>query len=203
MAASESQGPVNFRGTSNFYRVMFFLSLLLLVLLPLGVLSSDVWLEFREKQLEVDTSALEAELESLSQQIAADSNEVDALDTEVSEIAHSEQVFTEGPDQRSLWRPNARWSEMGKARVQEIWRQRGILGDSLAQSRALVRQKQADITRMHGRKDQIIHLRQLIKEHTFVLYGVLLFGGFAVMFFALLWAVLVQGRVNAILKRWA
>jgi hypothetical protein len=78
MAASESQGPVNLRGTPNFYRVMFFLSLILLVLLPLGVLSSDVWLEFREKQLEADTSALEAELESLSQHIAADSNEVDA-----------------------------------------------------------------------------------------------------------------------------
>ncbi len=182
---------------------MFFLSLILLVLLPLSVLSSDVWLELREKQLEADTSTLEAELESLSQQFAADSNEVDALDTEVSEIAHSEQVFIEGPDQRSLWRPDARWSEMGKARVQEIWRQRGILGDKLAQSRTLARQKKAELIQMLGRKDQITYLRQLIKEHTFMLYGVLLFGAFAVMFFALLWVVLVQSKVNAILRRWA
>jgi len=201
MAGSESQGTVNLRGTPNFYRVMFFLSLILLVLPPLGVLSSDVWLELREKQLQADAGALEAELDSLSAQIAADSNEVAALDTEVSEIAHSEQVFTEGSDQRSLWRPDARWSEMGKARVQEIWRQRGILGDRLAQSRALVRQKEADQIRTRGRKDQITHLRQFIKGHTFVLYGVLLFGAFAVAFFALLWGVL-QGRVNAILRRW-
>lgn len=201
MVGSESRSPANLRGTPNFYRVMFFLSLILLVLFPLGVLSSDVWLEFREKQLQAEASALEAELESLSQQIAADNNEVTALDTEVSEIAHSEQVFTEGSDQPSLWRPDARWSEMGKARVQEIWRQRGILGDRLAQSRAFVRQKEADLIRMGGRKDQITYLRQLIKGRTFVLYGALLFGALAVAVFALMWGVL-QGRVNAILRRW-
>jgi hypothetical protein len=202
MAGFESQGPANLRGTPNFYRAMFFLSLILLVLLPLGVLNSDVWLELREKQFQADASALEAELESLSQQIAADSNEVAALDTEVSKIAHFEQVFTEDSDQRSLWTPDARWSEMGKARVQEVWHQRGILGDRLAQSHALVRQREADLIRTRGRKDQIIHLRQFIKGHAFVLYGVLLLGAFATVLFALLWGAL-QGRVNAILRRWA
>jgi hypothetical protein len=201
MVGSESRSPANLRGTPNFYRVMLFLSLILLVLLPLCVLSSDVWLESREKRLQAEAGALEAELQSLSQQIAADQNEVAALDTEASEIAHSEQVFTEGSDQRSLWRPDARWSEMGKARVQEIWRQRGTLGDRLAQSRGLVWQKEADLIRMGGRKDQIAYLRQFIKRRTFVLYGVVLFGAFAVAVFALMWGVL-QGRVNAILRRW-
>ena len=201
MAGSESQGPVNLRVTPNFYRAMFFLSLILLVLLPAGILSSDVWFEFREKQVQANASALEAELESLSTQIAVDSNEMAALDNEVSEIAHSEQVFTKDSDQHSLWMPDARWSEMGKARVQEIWRQQGILKVRLAKSRALVRQKEADLIRTGGRKEQITFLRQFIKNHTFLLYGVLLFGAFAVAFFALLWSVL-QGRVNMILRRW-
>lgn len=201
MAGPESRTPVSLRGTPNFYRAMFFVSLILLVLFPLGILSSDVWLEFQEKQVQAEAGALKAELESLSQRIAADNNEVAALDSEVSAIAHSEQVFTEGSDQRSLWRPDARWSEMGKARVQEIWRQRGILGDRLAQSRGFVRQKEADLIRTGGRKDQISYLRQFIKRRAVVLYGVLLFGVFAVAVFALMWGVL-QGRVNVILRRW-
>lgn len=202
MAGFESQGPANLRGTPNFYRVMFFVTLILLVLPPLGILSSDIWLEFRERQIQADASALEAELQSLSAQIAADSNEVAALDTEVTDIAHSEQIFTEGSDQRGLWRPDTRWSEMVKARVQEIWGRRAVLADGLAQSRALVREKEADLIRTRGRKDQTTCLRQLIDDHTFVLYGVLLLGGLLAALFALLWGLL-QGRVNAILRRWA
>ncbi|MFC1634466.1 hypothetical protein ACFL5Z_06450 [Planctomycetota bacterium] len=202
MAGYESQGPASLRGIPNFYRTMFFLSLILFVLLPMGILSSDIGLELRENQFQIIANALEAELESLSQQIAADSKEIDALDVEVSQIARSEQVFTESSEQHSLWRPDARWSEMGKVRVQEIWLQRGILGNELTQSRDLVRQKRSDLIRTDGRREQIINLRKLIKEHIFMFYGVLLFGVFTTVLFALLWSVL-QGRVNMILRRWA
>lgn len=202
MSVSESQGPASVRGTPNFYRVMFFLSLVFLVLLPIGVLSSDVWLESTEMQLDGKIGALEAALESLAQEIAIDSNEIALLDAEVVEIARSEQVFAEGSDQSSLWRPDAKWSDMGKSRVQEIWRRRGLLQDRQAQSRALAREKAADLALARAERDRNSYFRNLIKDRKFALYGVLLLGAFGTALSALLWGALVQGRVNVILARW-
>ena len=203
MAGTELQGAVSLRGTPNFYRVMFFLCFVLLLLLPCGLLSSNVCLDSREIQLDGDLAALEAELESLGQQMVADTDGIASLKGEVLEIARAEQVFADGSDQANLWGPDTRWSDMGRARVEEIWRRRAALQGNLAESRALVRRKTADLTVAQASKKKITHCRTLVKEHRIVLSAVALVGAFGTALFALLWGALVQARVNAILVCWA
>jgi hypothetical protein len=203
MNGSEPQGLLTFSRTPNFYCAVFFLSLIFLVLLPLGILVSDVWLGAREVGLVADVNALGAEIESLSREVAADTNDIAALQAEVTALAKAEQVFTEDSGQGTLWRPDARWSEMGKARVQDIWRRQGIVQDRQAAAQTLIWQKQADLMRAQARKDQNTYLQDLIRGHTYILYGWLLVGIFAMAFSGLLWGVLVQTRVDAILTRWA
>jgi len=203
MTGTELQGPASLRGTPNFYRVMFFVCFILLVLLPCGLLSSNVWLESREIQLDGHLTALKAELESLEQQIAADRDSIASLEGEVLEIARAEQVFSAGSDQASLWGPDTRWSEMGRARVEEIWRRRAALQDGLTESNALVRQKTANLTITQARKKQVTHFRAFVGSHRVASYAVILVGAFATALFALLWSALVQARVNAILGWWA
>ncbi len=203
MAISELHGPGNMQGIGNFYRATFFVSLILLVLLPLAILKSDIWLECRERRLDGNAAALEEELTLLCREVAADSNEVAALDKEVLEIARSEQIFTEDSDPRSLWRPDSRWSEMGKAHILELWDRREMLGNRLGQSRTLLREKTADLAGVHARKDENSYLRASLRTHRLLLRGALVLGVFGVASSALLWGALVQTRVNAVLTRWA
>jgi len=203
MAGTESQGPISLRGVPNFYGVMFFVWFILLVLLPCGLLSSKVWLDSREISLNGHIEALQAEVGVLEQQIAASKESITGLENEASEIARAEQVFSKGSDQGSLWGPDTRWSEMGRARVEEIWRRRGVLQDDLRECRALLRQKTADLTVVHASQKRIDHFRTFVKDHRIALYAAILVGAFATVLFALLWGAIVQARINAILGSWA
>lgn len=203
MTGTELQGPASLRGTPNLYRVMFFVCFILLLLLPCGVLSSNVWLGSREIQLDGHLTALEAELASLEQQIGIDRDRIAGLEDEVLEIAQAEQVFSGGSEEVNLWGPDTRWSEMGRARVEEIWRRCDVLQDSMAEFRHLVRQRTADLTIARAQKEQITYFRGFITGHKIALYAVILAGAFATVLFALLWGAFVQARVNAILGWWA
>ena len=119
------------------------------------------------------------------------------------EIAQAEQVFAGGSEEANLWGPDTRWSEMGRARVEEIWRRCGVLQNSVTEIGHLARQKTADITLAHAQKEQITYFREFITGHKIALYAVILAGAFATVLFALLWGALVQTRVNAILGCWA
>ena len=203
MAISELHGPANMQGIGNFYRAIFFVSLILLILLPLAILKSDIWLQYRQKQLDGRMVILEEELASLSRAIATDGNDVAALDAEVIQIARSEQIFTEDSDPRSLWRPDSRWSEMGKAHILELWDRQKMLRNRVGQSQNLMREKTADLARLSAQKDENKYLRESLKGHRLWLYGALLLGVFGVSFSALLWGSFIQIRVNAVLTRWA
>ena len=61
MTGAEPQSPASLRGIPNFYRVMFFVSFILLVVLPCGLLSSNVWLESKEIASDAHIAALQAE----------------------------------------------------------------------------------------------------------------------------------------------
>ena len=203
MAISELHGPANMQGIGNFYRAIFFVSLILLILLPLAIVKSDIWLQYRQKQLDGRMVILEEELASLSRAIAADGNDVAALDAEVIQIARSEQIFTEDSDPRSLWRPDSRWSEMGKAHILELWDRQKMLTSRVGQSQNLMREKTADLARVLAQKDENKYLRECLRGHRLWLYGALLLGVFGVSFSALLWGSFIQIRVNAVLTRWA
>jgi cell division protein FtsB len=203
MAGTESQGSISLRGIPNFYSVMFFVSFILLVCLPCGLLSSKVWLDSKEISLNGRIEALQADIGSLEQQIAAGKDGVKSLEDEASEIARAEQMFSKGSDQGSLWGPDTRWSEMGRARVEEIWRRRGVLQDDLRECRALLRQKTADLTIAQASEKRIVHFRTFVRDHRIALYATILVGAFATVVFALLWGAIVQARINAILGWWA
>jgi len=182
---------------------MFFVFFVLLVLLPCGLLSSNVWLELVTIRLDGQLAALGAEIESLGQNITAETDGIADLENEVVKIAKAEQVFSNGADEASLWGPDTRWSDMGRARVEEIWRRCEVLEADLAESSALVRQKSATLTMAQASRDQITHFRAFVNDHRVVLYAVILVGVFATGLSVLLWGALVQARVNAILRRWA
>lgn len=203
MTGAEFQGPASLRGTPNFYRAMFFLCFILLVLLPLGLLSSSVCLDSKDIRLDGHLSALGSSLESLRQQIANDTEAVVSLDGEALEIARAEQVFSEGDDQGNIWGPDTRWSEMGRARVEELWRRRQILQEDLTHLQTLVREQTADVAIVQSEKERNAHFRTFISDHKLALYAVILVGVFGSALFALLWGALVQGRVNAVLAVWA
>lgn len=203
MTGSELQGPTSLRGTPNCYSTMFFICLILLVLLPCALLSSTVWLEPKAIQLEGRLSALTAEIDSLQQQIAVDANDITRLENEVLDIARAEQVFSNGSNQGNLWGPDTRWSDMGRARVEEIWRRRAVLRTDLTESGRSVRRQTASLADVQASRDQITFLRTFVADHKVLLYAVVLFGVFATGLFALLWSALIQARVNAILSRWA
>jgi hypothetical protein len=203
MTGTEMLGPTSLHGTPNFYRVMFFLCFILLVLLPLGLLSSNVCLESKEIRLDGHLTALTASVESLRQQIATDREGVAGLEAEVLEIARAEQVFSEGDDQGHIWGPDTRWSEMGRARVEELWRRQDMLQEDLVQLQALMREQMADLTILQSEKERIAHFRTFVSDHRFALYAVILAGVFGSALFALLWGAVVQGRVNAVLAVWA
>lgn len=203
MAASESQGPTSLCGTPNFYRVTFFLSFILLLLLPFGILASDIWLKSREMYLDARVTALETEIESLSEEMGTRRDGIPALQNEQAEIVRSAQAFVEDANQVSPWTPDTRWSVVAQARLQEIWGQLAAIEDRLAQSRALVREKNADLTLARVAKDRNTYFRTLIKDRKIGLYAAILVGAFGTALSSLFWLALVQARVNAILGRWA
>lgn len=203
MNAAESPSSVSLRGIPNFYKAMFFVCFVLLVLLPFGILNSSVVLESREVRLDGRVAALDAEIRSLQQQITADANSIAGLENEVLDIARAEQVFSGGAEQGRLWGPDTRWSEMGRARVEELWRRQAVLQNDLVQLRGFLRQKMADSTVVEAEKKQIELWRETVKGRRIALYAVILVGVFATVLFALLWGALIQGRVNTILNRWA
>ncbi|MDI6451671.1 hypothetical protein [Anaerobaca lacustris] len=203
MAGHELQGCLSLQGIPNFYKVMFFISLVLLILMPSAILNSSFWLESREILLDGRLAGLEAEIESLEQQIAGDKDHLAGLDAEVLDIARAEQVFSSGSEQGNLWGPDTRWSEMGRARVEEIWRRHGAAQKGLAEAQESVRQKRAELVLVQAGKSHMAHLRAVVSNHRVALYGVILVGAFATVLFALLWGALIQTRVNAILSSWA
>lgn len=203
MAGHELQGCLSLQGIPNFYKVMFFISLVLLVLIPSAILNSASWLESREVLLDGRLGALEAAMASLEQQIAGDKDHLAGLDAEVLDIARAEQVFSSGSEQGNLWGPDTRWSEMGRARVEEIWRRHGAVQKGLVEAQESVRQKRAELVLLQADKRQMEHLREAVSNHRVALYGVILVGAFATVLFALLWGALIQTRVNAILAFWA
>ncbi|UCD49271.1 MAG: hypothetical protein JSW27_17280 [Phycisphaerales bacterium] len=203
MTDAELPGPASLHGTPNFYRVMFFLCFILLVLLPFGLLSSNVCLESKEIQLNGHLSALGSSLESLRQQIAGDTESIASLEGEVLEIAEAEQVFSEEGDQGHIWGPDTRWSDMGRARVEELWRRRQILQEDLTHLQTLLREQTADLTIVQSEKERIAHFRTFVSDRKIALYAVILAGVFGSALFALLWGALVQGRVNGVLAVWA
>lgn len=203
MAGHELQGCLSLHGTPNFYKVMFFISLVLLVLIPGTILSSGFWLESREILLDGRLAALEAEIESLDRQIATDIDRLASLEAEVLDIARTEQVFSSGSEQGNLWGPDTRWSQMGRARVEEIWRRHEAVQKGMADSQTAARHKKADLVLAQAGKRQIAHRQAFVSNHRIALYGVILVGAFATVLFALLWSTLVQSRVNAILASWA
>lgn len=203
MAGHELQGCLSLHGTPNFYKVMFFISLVLLVLIPGAILSSGFWLESREILLDGRLAALEAEIESLDRLIATDIDRLASLEAEVLDIARTEQVFSSGSEQGNLWGPDTRWSQMGRARVEEIWRRHEAVQKGMADSQTAARHKRADLVLAQAGKRQIAHRQAFVSNHRIALYGVILVGAFATVLFALLWSTLVQSRVNAILASWA
>jgi hypothetical protein len=182
---------------------MFFLCFVLLVLLPLGLLGSNVCLDSKEIRLKGHLTALEASIAALRQQIATDRESVAGLEAEVLEIARAEQVFSEGDDQGHIWGPDTRWSEMGRARVEELWCRQQVLQEDLMRLQALVREQTADLTIVQSETERVAHFRAFVSDNKIVLYAVILAGVFGSALFALLWGALVQGRVNAILSVWA
>jgi Tfp pilus assembly protein PilN len=203
MAASDISGTVYFGSAASFYKVMFFLSLIVLVFVPVGILSSRVWLDWDAARLQGNRSALQAEVAALTSDIAADSNEIDSLTAEELALAGSEQVFAENSDQRNLWSADVRWSEMGKLRVQAIWATKGAIRASTASTQALKRERTADLARVEARLEQDAMMQQFIEDHKLALYSLLLVGAFLVVLFALLWAALVQARINRVLQKMA
>ncbi len=203
MAGHELQGCLSLQGIPNFYKVMFFTSLVLLVLIPSAIVHSRFWLESREILLDGRLASLEAEIESLDRQIASDADRLAGLEAEVLDIARAEQVFSSGSEQANLWGPDTRWSQMGRARVEEIWRRHEALQKGMADSQTAVRHKKADLVLAQAGKRHIAHRQAFLSNHRIALYGVILAGAFATVLFALLWGALIQTRVNAILATWA
>jgi hypothetical protein len=203
MAGTELQGPASLHGTPNFYRAMFFLCFIVLVLLPIGLLSLKVCLDSKEIRLDGRLTALQASIDSLRQRTADCNESAAALEAQVLEIARAEQVFSEGDERGFVWGPDTRWSEMGRARVEELWRRRRALQEDLTRFETWAREQQIDLTMVQAEKERITHLRASISDHKFALYAVILVGVFGAALFALLWGALVQGRVNAVLAAWA
>lgn len=202
MAGYESQGCLSLYGIPNFYKVMFFISLILLVFAPGALITSVIWLESREIVLDGRVTALEAEIESLEQMITGQRGRLESLEAEVLEIARAEQVFSGESQQGSLWGPDTRWSEMGRARVEEIWRRHEALEERLAESQASVREKRADLVMAQAGKRHIAHFSTFVSDRRVALYGLMLLGAFTTVLFGLLWGSLVQAKVNAILTYW-
>ncbi|MHC4517889.1 MAG: hypothetical protein ACYTAS_04815 [Planctomycetota bacterium] len=203
MAASDSHGVASFSGAASFYKVMFFLSLIVLVFLPLGALGLRGCLGLGASRLEGEKSALEAEVAALTGDIAADSSEIEALVAEEAALAGAEQVFAEDANEPNLWGTDVRWSEMGKLRVQAIWAAKGAIRASMVETQALKRERIADIARIETQLEQNATIRAFIEDRRLVLYIGLLGGSFLTIVFALLWAALVQSRINRVLQKMA
>jgi len=203
MAASDISGAANFGAVASFYKVMFFLSLVVLVFIPVGILGSRVWLDWDTNRLQGEKSALDAEVTALTRDIAADSNEIETLVAEELALAGSEQVFRENSDRRNLWGADVRWSEMGRLRVQAIWTAKGAIRASMVRTRELKRERTADLARIEAQIEQNAMIERFIEDHKVVLYSLLLVGSFLVVLLALLWAALVQARINRVLQKMA
>jgi hypothetical protein len=207
MVISESQQVVgNLQGIPNLYRALFFVSLILLVLVPLGILGLDICLESRNRPLDGNLAAVEAELASLNQAVAADNKEITTLDNEVTATGRAEQLFAKGPegiDPNNLWRTDSRWSDMGKARVLELWGRRAILLKRAGDLQSLVREKTAEAARTRAAKDRNAYLQKAIRGRALLLKILIAAGVVGAAISALAWSVLIQSRVNIVLGRWA
>ncbi|MFC1653083.1 hypothetical protein ACFL3F_05120 [Planctomycetota bacterium] len=182
---------------------MFALSLGVFVFVLVVLWGVSLCLDCKLKGIEGNLQALNTELTTISTAIAVDMNEVRALEAEEIALAKSEQMFTEGDDQATIWRADARWSEMGKSRVREIWNRRQMLQVRLTDLRTIHREKTSELMQLQAKEQQKTYLRDAIKNRRYQLYGILLLGGFGILLFAILWHALVQKRVNRILQNMA
>ncbi|UCG59718.1 MAG: hypothetical protein JSU70_09405 [Phycisphaerales bacterium] len=203
MEMSGIQGAGKLYDSPNFYRAMFYLCLIVFVIGPVAVFVFRGCLKCEEQQLDGNVAALEAELQSLSEDMVADSNQIETLDALEARVAQSEQVFTEGSDETSLWATQARWSDMGQARVEELWARRRVLEDRRATNRNLIRERTVSLAQLHSKKKQNEYLLQLIDKNSVVLQIGLLFGIAMTVIFAILWCFRIQAKVNGILTKLA
>ena len=198
--ALDNPGLQSLRGTPNFYRCMFILFLCLFVGIIIFMIGTNLCLAYHHKGIAGKLSAVNGELTTIAAGIAADNNEMGSIDAEEMALAKSEQIFNEGSDQASIWRADARWSEMGKERVHEIWNRRQNLRDHLIELRALQREKKAQLINLQAKEQQNTYLHDTLQQRRFSLYGILLLSGFGIVLFAIFWHALFQKKVNRILQ---
>jgi hypothetical protein len=202
MAIGESQGPHSVQGLPNLYRATLVISLLVLVLLPIGILNVGVWLEARGKLLDGNLAALEAETTALTRAVAADNREMAALDARVTAAGRAQQLLDRDVDPNLIWGPDSRWTEMGKAHALELWGRRAALQRRVSDAQVLAYQKTGEAARMRAAQEQNAHLVQAIAGYGLLLRGLVVAGVVLTLLSMVAWQLLIQRRVNAILARW-
>ena len=201
MSNAENHIHLKPQAMSNLYRCLFALSFIFLIVLPITILSLRGWIHYQQEGTQGDITALKTDQDGLAQAIAADVNQIAALDNEERALTKSEQVFVEGQDQNSAWRADARWSEMGKARIAEIWARRQTIQQQLHENRDRQRETQLALLRLQAHEQQLTYLYDLIQNQRFMYYGILLLGAFSTSLAALLWTARIQARTNRILQK--
>jgi hypothetical protein len=202
MVVGESQGTAGVQSLPNLYRATLVISLLVLVLLPIGVLNVGVWLESRGKLLDGNLTALEAEMASLTRAIAADNSEMAVLDARVTAAGRAQQLLGPDSDPNLIWGPDSRWTEMGKAHALELWGRRQALQRRVTDAQLLVCTKTAEMARARAAQEQNACLVQAVMGYRFILKGLIALGVVLTGLSIVAWQLLIQRRVNAILSRW-
>jgi hypothetical protein len=202
MVIAESQTPGSIQGLPNLYRALLVVSLLVLILLPVAVLNVGVWLESRGKQLEGNLAALDAEVAALTRAVTADKREMAALDAQVTAMARTQQLLDKDVDPNTIWGPDARWSDMAKARALELWSRRAALQRRVDDTQMRVSEKAAEILRVQGAKEQNTHMAGAVTGRRFLLVSLIALGIVLTLLSIVAWQLLIQRHINALLRRW-
>ncbi len=202
MVIAESQSPGSIQGLPNLYRAMLVVSLLVLILLPIAVLNVGAWLESRGKQIEGNLAALEAEVAALGRAITADHREMTALDAQVTALARTQQLLDKDVDPNAIWGPDARWSDMAKARTLELWGRRATLQRRVSDTQMRLCEKTAEILRIQGAKEQNTYMARAVTGRRFLLSSLIALGIVLTLLSIVAWQLLIQRHINALLRRW-
>ncbi len=202
MVIAESQSPGSIQGLPNLYRAMLVVSLLVLTLLPIAVLNVGAWLESRGKQIEGNLAALEAEVAALGRAITADHREMTALDAQVTALARTQQLLDKDVDPNAIWGPDARWSDMAKARALELWGRRATLQRRVSDTQMRLCEKTAEILRIQGAKEQNTYMARAVTGRRFLLSSLIALGIVLTLLSIVAWQLLIQRHINALLHRW-
>jgi hypothetical protein len=173
-----------------------------LILLPIAVLNVGVWLESRGKRLEGSLAALDAEVAALTRAVTADNRAMAALDAQVTAMARTQQLLDKDVDPNAIWGPDARWSDMAKARALELWSRRAALQRHVHDTQMRLSEKTAEILRTQGAKEQNTHMARVVTDRRFLLILLIALGIVLMLLSIVAWQLLIQRHINALLRRW-